>query len=295
MPTVLRHRPVARLLLPVALLLVVLADVVLDPRRAQAGGRAPAEVVAAVTAAYGPGGVLAVVVARQHEAASGLSIRAVEARAARTTARSADNGPVAHQPFPSASMVKLFLAEDVLHRARAGVLALTAADHELLTEMIRRSDDPAASAVWVRFDGAQAVRAVADRYDLTGTEPPRRPGQWGQTTTTARDLARFLSLLPVLAHPEDAATLVGWMRSATALAADGFDQRFGLFGTLPGRPAVKQGWMCCVEGSRHLHSVAVIGSRVIVLLSEVPRTVGYDQARAWLTAAAAAVPAPRGG
>ena len=50
--------------------------------------------------------------------------------------------------------------------------------------------------------------------------------------------------------------------------------------------------MCCVDGNRHVHSVGVIGHRVVVLLSEVPRSVGYDAARAALTAAAAAVPQP---
>jgi hypothetical protein len=113
--------------------------------------------------------------------------------------------------------------------------------------------------------------------------------------TSARDLARFLTLLPVVAHPDDAAQLLGWMRSATPVAADGFDQRFGLLGTIPDTPAVKQGWMCCVGGLRHLHSVAVVGTRVVVLLSEVPAAVGYDQARAWLSAAGAEVPVPRGG
>ena len=38
--------------------------------------------------------------------------------------------------------------------------------------------------------------------------------------------------------------------------------------------------MCCVGGNRHLHSVGVVGHRVVVLLSEVPRAVGYDEARA---------------
>jgi hypothetical protein len=281
-------------LLPLTLLLLVVAEALLEPRRAQAGGVLPSVVVSAVSAAYGSGGTLAVVVARQHVADRDLPARAADARAARVTARSADNGPAAWRPFPAASMVKLFLADDVMRRARAGTVVLTPEDHGLLAEMIRSSDDPAASAVWVRFGGEQAVRDVAARYDLTGTLPPSRPGQWGETTTTARDLARFLSLLPVVAHPHDAARLMEWMSSATPLAADGFDQQFGLFGTVPGTPAVKQGWMCCVGGNRHLHSVAVIGTRVVVLLSEVPRALGYDEARAWLTAAAAAVPAPMG-
>jgi hypothetical protein len=138
---------------------------------------------------------------------------------------------------------------------------------------------PAASALWVRFGGARMVIDAAARYGLTGTAPPAVPGQWGEATTTARDLARFLARLPVTAHPADAATLQVWMRTAAPVAADGFDQRFGLFGTAPGRSAVKQGWMCCVGGNRHVHSVGVVGSRVVVLLSEVPRAVGYGSAR----------------
>ena len=300
MPTARPDRPPLthrgpRVLLPLTLLLLLLVEALAEPRRAQAGGQPPAEVVAAVVAAYGTGGTLAVVVARQQERDPDLPLRAAEARAARLAARSADNGQNAQRPFPSASMVKLFLAEDVLHRARAGSLALTAEDLALLARMISSSDDPAASAVWVRFDGPTAVRAVTQRYDLTGTEPSRRPGQWGETLTTARDLARFLSLLPVVAHPDDAARLLEWMAAATPIAADGFDQQFGLFGTLPDTPSVKQGWMCCVGGHRHLHSVAVTGTQVVVLLSEVPEAVGDDQARAWLDAAGAAVPAPGSG
>jgi Beta-lactamase enzyme family len=281
--------------LPVVLLVLVLTGTLLAPGRARATGLPAQEVVAAVTAAYGAGGTVAVAVARQLIADPDLPVRAAEARAAQFTARSADNGHIAQRPFPSASMVKLFLAEDVLRRARTGAVVLGAQDRELLAHMIRSSDDPAASAVWVRFDGPSTVRAVALRYELTGTSPPARAGQWGETMTTARDLARFLALLPVLAHPDDAAQLLAWMAAATPIAADGFDQRFGLFGTVAGAPAVKQGWMCCVGGSRHLHSVGVVGTRVVVLLSEVPQAVSYAQARAWLDAAGRAVPARRGG
>jgi hypothetical protein len=99
----------------------------------------------------------------------------------------------------------------------------------------------------------------------------------------------------VLAHPDDVAQLTAWMAAATPVAADGFDQRFGLFGALPDGAAVKQGWMCCVGGYRHMHSVVVVGTLVVVLLSEVPRSVGYDRARVWLDAAAGAVPAPGAG
>jgi hypothetical protein len=250
----------------------------------------PADIVPAVTAAHGDLGTFAVVVADQEERQTDVSIRAAEARTAQVLARTAGN-ELADRPFPTASLVKLFLAADVLHRARTGEVALTPADRAQLEVMIRSSNDPAASDLWVRFGGAQAVRDVAVRYGLTDTAPPRRWGQWGETTTTAADLARFLTRLPVIAHPDDAEALLGWMRTATPIASDGFDQEFGVFGTLPGA-AVKQGWMCCLAGQRHLHSVGVVGGRVVVLLSEVPSSVGWDRAEAALDAAAAAVPVP---
>jgi hypothetical protein len=253
-----------------------------------AGARGPAPVVVpAAVAAYGQVGTLGIAVTRQ---APRLPPGAVRADALALSG--ALEGAGADRPFPAASLVKLFVAEDVLHRARAGLLSLTQADFALLQNMIRRSDDPAASALWVRFGGGRMVADVAARYGLTGTTPPAVPGQWGLTTTTAQDVARFLAQLPVTAHPSDASALLVWMRTATPLAADGYDQRFGLFGTVPGLPAVKQGWMCCVRGNIHLHSVAVVGSSVVVLLSEVPRSAGYDAARTALTAAAAALPHP---
>lgn len=284
--------PAARGLLSLTLLAVLLAEVLfLPPRRAAAGGTPAAAVVPAVEAAYPPIGTLAVVVAAQHVPVAGLSIRAVEALTGRVAAAYAGNA-AAQRPFPTASMVKLFVAEDVLHRARTGELVLRPDDPALLHAMISSSDDPAASALWVRYGGGQMVADVARRYRLSGTAPPARPGQWGEATTTATDLARFLALLPTVAHPDDAAAIHGWMRAATPLAADGFDQRFGVFGAAPPGTAVKQGWMCCVGGHRHLHSVGIVGARVVVLLSEVPRAVGYADARTALTVAATAVPPP---
>jgi hypothetical protein len=281
-------------LLPLVVLAVLIVEALVAPARpAAAGGPPAAEVVPAVVAGYSGIGTLAVAVARQHVPRAGLTIRETEARSARVAASLADNGPAASRPFPAASMVKLFMAADILHRIRTGTITATRADFALLQDMIRRSDDPAASALWDRFGGDRMVTDVAARYGLTGTAPPAVPGQWGEATTTARDLARFLMLLPTVEHRYDAAALMFWMRSATPLAADGFDQRFGILGAVPGRPAVKQGWMCCVGGNVHLHSVGVVGHRVVVLLSEVPSQVGYEAARAALTAAATAIPPPQ--
>ncbi len=282
-------------LVPLLVLALLLADVALGSARRALAGPPAAEVVPAVVGAYeAPGGTLAVALTAQVPSPVGLTGRALDARDIVLSRRTADNGDLADRPFPTASMVKLFVAEAVLHQARTGQVALGQRDWRLLQAMIQSSDDPAASELWDRFGGPRTVRDVAARYGLTGTAPPGDPTQWGETTTTARDLARFLALLPSVAARADATTLLVWMRTATPVAADGFDQRFGVFGTAPGRPAVKQGWMCCVDGKRHLHSVGVVGTRVVVLLSEVPRSVGYDRARAALTAAAAALPPPSG-
>mgnify|MGYP000262277750 CR=1 FL=1 len=289
-----RRRRRARLAtLTLLVLIVVVADAGLAGERRASADTAAEEIVPAIVSAYGQTGTLAVAVAYQQARVAGEPVRAFDARRVRASAYIADNGEVARRPFPTASMVKLFIAEDVLHRARIGLLNLDRQDYLLLQAMIRRSDDPAASTLWVRYGGGQMVSDVAARYGLTGTTPPSSPGQWGEAMTTARDLAQFLSLLPVVAHPADASTLQVWMRTATPLAADGFDQQFGLFGTAPPLTAVKQGWMCCVGGKRHLHSVAVIGNRVVVLLSEVPRGVSYEAGRAALDAAGAAMPPPR--
>jgi hypothetical protein len=199
------------------------------------------------------------------------------------------SGPEADRPFPTASLVKLFMAEDVLHRARSGLETIDEADRARLRAMVRSSDDTAASSVWVRFGGGRLVVDVAARYGLAGTAPPAADGRWGLTTTTARDVAVFLTRLPELAHPDDAAALLGWMAEITPVAADGYDQRFGLLAS-PGAVAAKQGWMCCVGGMRHLHSVGVRDGRVLVLLSEAPMAVDEAEVRARLDAAAAALP-----
>ena len=78
--------------------------------------------------------------------------------------------------------------------------------------------------------------------------------------------------------------LIGAMAGAPSRATDGFDQAFGLLA--PGLPsevgAAKQGWMCCIGGSRHLHSAGVVGPGdryVVALLTTSPSTQGWDTAR----------------
>ncbi|RBY87617.1 serine hydrolase [Blastococcus sp. TF02A-30] len=278
LPVTAGRRAVVRLL--VSLLTVLLAETLqLGPRRPgddglrHPGPEAAAAQVAAAARAGVPGGTTAVATASTDEGVVRLAL-----------------SPDGDRPFPTASLVKLFVAEDVLHRARVAGVPVPPEDSALLADMVRRSDDAAASRLWVRHGGGRMVSDVADRYGLTGTAPPAVPGRWGQSTTTARDVAVFLARLPAVAHPDDAASLLGWLRGTTATAADGFDQRYGVLAA-PG-PAAKQGWMCCVDGRRHLHSAGVREGEVVVLLSELPAGTGWAAARAGLDAVAAALPAP---
>lgn len=201
-------------------------------------------------------------------------------------------GPDATQPIYTASLVKLLVVQQLLRRAESGQVVLDAPHRDLLRRAVEASDDHAMNALWVTFDGPALVAAAAAEFGLSGTAPTAVAGQWGQSTTTAVDYANFLVHLPAHLTSDDAATLTGWMRSTTATAADGFDQRFGVLGPGSTRSAAigaKQGWMCCVAGRRQLHSAGVLADgRVVVVLGDFPSATGWPAAAAALDAAAAA-------
>lgn len=133
------------------------------------------------------------------------------------------------------------------------------------------------------------MRDFVATVPLTGTHPPDTPGQWGLATTTATDVATFLAALEQIVDPVDAATLLAWMRSATATAADGFDQRFGPWAEDVGTTALKQGWMCCIGDRRQLHSAGVLDDgRIVVLLGDFPAATSWGQTATALDAAAGA-------
>jgi len=203
------------------------------------------------------------------------------------------SSPEAGQPRYTASLVKIVLVSRLLALDAAGALTLGPDDLALMERAVTSSDDVAMSTLWVRYDGARLVTDTAAALGLTATGPSDVAGQWGQTWTSASDTATVLSELDDSLEADDAATLVGWMRATTAVAADGFDQRFGLLAGAGDGVAAKQGWMCCVDGRRQLHSAGVLGDgRVVVLMGDFPATTSWAQASAALARAADAV---RGG
>lgn len=168
-----------------------------------------------------------------------------------------------------ASVVKLFIADDLLLQVAEGRTELSRDDHAMFDAMLRSSDDSAAEVFWNRGGGSAIIDRVAARYGLSQTSPPGN-GRWFNTVSTATDLVRYYDKLLAGTGglpPEQAGVILSDLARSTPTAPDGmvpggvYPQRFGIPEGLPGeRVAVKQGWMCCI-GADWMHlSTGVIGS-----------------------------------
>lgn len=192
-------------------------------------------------------------------AQSGAEISAVVLD--RNTGQTVSNGN--DQPFPIASVVKLFIADDLLLQESKGETTLSAADRKSLDAMLRSSDDSAAQNFWDRSGGSAVIGRIVARYGLTGTTAPYN-GHWDVTLSTAGDLVRYYDKLLDGSGglpPEQANVIMSNLAQSTPQGIDGYPQRFGIPEGLYAEPvAVKQGWFCCWNGANQLHvSTGVIG------------------------------------
>ncbi len=167
-----------------------------------------------------------------------------------------------------ASVVKLFIADDLLLQVSRGETKLSPDDRVAFDRMLRQSDDSPAEVFWNRSGGSAIVDRVAARYGLGSTRPPDN-GRWYNTISTVTDLVRYYDML--LAGTgglpaEQASIILSNLAASAPMALDGMEpggvypQRFGIPDGLFAEPvAVKQGWMCCI-GSDWMHlSTGVIG------------------------------------
>lgn len=190
-----------------------------------------------------------------------------------------------------ASVVKLFIADDLLLQEADGETTLSAEDRTMLDVMLRSSDDSAAEVFWNRSGGSAIIDRVVARYGLGST---RSNGRWFNTLSTVTDLVRYFDML--LAGTgglpsERAGIILANLAQSTPTAPDGmvpggvYPQRFGIPEGLFAEPvAVKQGWMCCI-GSDWMHlSTGVVGPdrRYVVAISSM-QPAGADQARRTIT------------
>jgi Beta-lactamase len=179
----------------------------------------------------------------------------------RNTGQIVSNG--ANTPFPIASVVKLFIADDLLLQESEGKTKLSAADRKSLDVMLRSSDDSAAQTFWDRSGQNAVIARVVARYGLTGTTAPYNR-HWDVTLSTASDLVRYYDMLLDGSGglpPERANVILGNLAQSTPTGTDGYPQRFGIPDGLYAEPvAVKQGWFCCWSGANQLHvSTGAIG------------------------------------
>jgi hypothetical protein len=167
------------------------------------------------------------------------------------------------QIIATASVAKLFIADQLLLQESRGQTALSAEDHRALDVMLQSSDDGAAERFWGQAGGDAIISQVASRYGLTSTTRPN-DGRWWNTVSTAPDLIRYYDMLLDGSGglpPERADIIVDDLAESTPNGIDGYPQRFGIPDGLYAEPvAVKQGWMCCI-GADWMHlSTGVIGA-----------------------------------
>ncbi|WP_349270374.1 LppW family protein [Mycolicibacterium parafortuitum] len=206
----------------------------------------------------------------------------------RTTGQTVAGGGGAQ--FPIASVVKLFIADDLLLQEAEGKTTLSDADRQSLDVMLRSSDDSAAQMFWGRNGGNAVISRIVARYGLTGTTAPWN-GHWDVTESTAADLVRYYDMLLTGSGGlprEQADIIMDNLARSTPTGTDGYPQRFGIPEGLYAEPvAVKQGWFCCWNGGNQLHvSTGVIGAdrRYVMAIGSLDPT-GEAAARANITQA----------
>lgn len=195
-----------------------------------------------------------------------------------------------------ASVVKLFIADDLLLQVSKGQTQLSPEDRKNFDVMLRSSDDSAAEVFWNRSGGSDIVDRVTARYGLTQTSPPTN-GRWFNTTSTVTDLVKYYDKLLAGTGglpPEQAAIILSNLAASTPMAIDGmmpggvYPQRFGIPEGLYAEPvAVKQGWMCCVAADWMHLSTGVIGPnrRYVMAISSMQPTGDSEVARQTITQA----------
>jgi hypothetical protein len=185
----------------------------------------------------------------------------------RNTGQIVSNGN--NETMPIASVVKLFIADDLLLQESRRQTQLSPADRRAFDAMLRSSDDSAAEVFWNRSGGSAIVSRVTARYGLGATTTPYN-GRWYNTLSTTADLVRYYDKLLAGSGglpPERANVILSNLAASTPTAIDGtmpggiYPQRFGIpDGLYAERVAVKQGWFCCWNGGNWVHlSTGVIG------------------------------------
>jgi hypothetical protein len=193
----------------------------------------------------------------------------------------------------TASVAKLFIADDLLLQESEGKTALSPDDRRALDVMLQSSDDGAAEKFWDQGGGDAIITQVASRYGLSSTTPPD-DGRWWNTMSSMTDLIHYYDVLldgsgglPA----ERAKIIVNDLAQSTPNGIDGYPQRFGIpEGLYAETVAVKQGWMCCIGSAWvHLSTGAIGADRRYIMVVQSLQTSDDATARETITRAVKAI------
>jgi hypothetical protein len=190
--------------------------------------------------------------------------------------------PRSSQPMFSESIIKAWLAADLLATRAAAGGQLTPYETARMTAMIRLSDDNAAEVIW-RWLGAD--RSIADMIRICKLQDTTvYPDWWSKTEISARDLARLGDCIVPgknkFLSPTVGAPLLALMRSVDQANAFGIQQANPAG---PGvRIAVKNGWTehGSAEGTVwNVNCLGIWGTGnrwVLAVTTRFPATNGFD-------------------
>lgn len=143
--------------------------------------------------------------------------------------------------FQLASSVKVDILVATMIKARDGGGSLTATQRAQATTMIRNSDNTAAMAMFNAMGRATGMDKMYARMGMAHTKAGPG-GWWGTSTSSVADRLQLMSHVAghgTVLHPDDAAFILGLMRSVQA------GQRWGAgqVGAAGETVAVKNGWV----------------------------------------------------
>jgi hypothetical protein len=191
----------------------------------------------------------------------------------------------ADTPIYTASVVKLLIAIDALHRED---WAPSTSTSDEITTMLEGSNDSDASDFWERNGENAIVTRMVDLIGLKHTLLPTITGQWGMAKMSASDV---VATYQFIAHDMPAASntlIMNALYYAKKTADDGFPQYFGIPDGLPTTAtwSIKQGWMI-LNSAVVLNTTGVVGTDnryVVVLLTSQSAYTSYANGRNAVTA-----------
>lgn len=158
--------------------------------------------------------------------------------------------------YITASSIKVPIMLAVMARAEAAHRSLTAAERSLLTVMIERSDNAAASILYALVGGRVGITAWARKFGISGLVPEGAGRCWGYSSIRPSTMVTILERLRGgrLVNAANRAYALGLMRSVVPW------QQFGVGAGSPAGStvAMKNGWVVGPDGRWAVNSSGIV-------------------------------------